>query len=191
METLQPYRQLPRKEARKNATILLDGLSGVGKRTLSKALEYCSKNCLSLQIRTTTTLPLPTDPTRPRIDFIVFMIDMTNQLSLDTIRNHLNNQVDHDYLFGRSCLVVSKIDHPTMFAFPTSELGTFADYCLPTFLTNLSDNNVAEDLSLKIIKLIATANHHTPFVSPLLLRGINYSLVASTTLTQETEVDGG
>jgi hypothetical protein len=57
---------------------------------------------------TTAALPLPEDASRPRIDFLVFFVDMTNAKSLSNLKTRLL-KVDKDYFAqGRSCIVATR-----------------------------------------------------------------------------------
>jgi hypothetical protein len=57
---------------------------------------------------TTAALPLPEDASRPRIDFLVFFVDMTNAKSLSNLKTRLL-KVDKDYYAqGRSCIVATR-----------------------------------------------------------------------------------
>jgi hypothetical protein len=60
----------------------------------------------------TASLPLPEDPSRPRIDFLVFFVDMTNAMSLSNLKTRLL-KVDKDYFAqGRACIVATRgTDH--------------------------------------------------------------------------------
>lgn len=56
--------------------------------------------------RTTESLPLSRDPQRPRLDFIVFLVDITSSESLAMLGASL--ALTHpSYFAGRSCIVVS------------------------------------------------------------------------------------
>jgi len=55
------------------------------------------------------TLPLLVNNERPRIDFVLFLIDTTNKFSLEMFRKSLL-LVDFDYYFGKcSVLVVNRV----------------------------------------------------------------------------------
>ncbi len=71
----------------------------------SSALCFFSYHSVS---RMTTVLPLPEDPERPRIDFMVFFVDMTSTQSLLNFKSHLQ-KIDKDYYAqGRACLVATR-----------------------------------------------------------------------------------
>lgn len=56
----------------------------------------------------TASLPLSEDPSRPRIDFIVFFVDMTSSKSLTNLKTRLL-KVDKDYFAqGRACVVATR-----------------------------------------------------------------------------------
>ena len=75
--------------------------------------------------RTAGTLPLPPPKSasnpRPRIDFVVFMVDMTNRQSFHTVREAAT-QVDVEFFFGRSCLLATRGKHFPSLLFPLPPL---------------------------------------------------------------------
>ncbi|XP_020627871.1 centromere protein M-like [Orbicella faveolata] len=75
---LSRFTKLPDKN---QATVLFVGVKGIGKHRIARSMLGIHTE-FSLQIRVATSLPLPedTENTRPRIDFIVLFIDLTNNL---------------------------------------------------------------------------------------------------------------
>jgi len=62
----------------------------------------------SLSSHTASSLPLPEDAKRPRIDFLVFFVDMTNSKSLQNLQSYLL-KVERDYFAqGRACVIANR-----------------------------------------------------------------------------------
>ena len=66
--------------------------------------------------RMTSELPLPPDPTRPKIDFVVLMVDLSNLLSLQALHAAIA-QLHPFYYLGRSMIIATHgmpAIHPSM-----------------------------------------------------------------------------
>jgi len=51
-------------------------------------------------------MPLQTDPSRPRVDFVVFVVNLTSQLSWEVVKEAVR-KTDPFYFLGRSCIVAT------------------------------------------------------------------------------------
>ena len=62
----------------------------------------------SVARRTAAQLPLAADRTgrRPRLDLVVFVVDLTSAMSYAQLRSNILN-VEADYLLGRACIVAT------------------------------------------------------------------------------------
>ncbi|XP_061197913.1 centromere protein M-like [Saccostrea echinata] len=105
---LMPYNKIPQYQL---ATVLLVGSEGIGKHDLGKCL--IKNSWFYLQVRTAITLPLPvtSDNSRPRIDYICFLIDLTSRDSLKTVEESLKH-VDVRYFLGQCCFIALKVKNP-------------------------------------------------------------------------------
>eukprot|EP00026_Physarum_polycephalum_P015095 Phypoly_transcript_15705.p1 GENE.Phypoly_transcript_15705~~Phypoly_transcript_15705.p1 ORF type:complete len:203 (+),score=20.23 Phypoly_transcript_15705:84-692(+) len=195
--TLETYATVPQflSAPHKSATVLLVGVDGSGKRTLFKFLkEKSEKNHILLEIRSINSLPLPDNADRQRMDFIIFLVDMTNKASFESTKKSIESHLHPDYLLGRSCLVATKADLMSSYAFAIKELETFqVDLNIPVIVqdasptkppqqgTDSSTKSSGELAADKIVRLIEIANHYVqPKVTPLLLHTLDLSMVAST-----------
>ncbi|XP_062597220.1 centromere protein M-like [Saccostrea cucullata] len=105
---LMPYNKIPQYQL---ATVLLVGSEGIGKHDFGKCL--IKNSWFYLQVRTAITLPLPltSDKSRPRIDYICFLIDLTSRDSLKTVEESLKH-VDVRYFLGQCCFIALKVKNP-------------------------------------------------------------------------------
>eukprot|EP00057_Strongylocentrotus_purpuratus_P010350 XP_011664824.1 PREDICTED: centromere protein M [Strongylocentrotus purpuratus] len=99
---LHPFNKLPELNS---AVVLLIGFQSIKKKELAEAMvalntEFC------LQVRTATQLPLPSinDEQRPKIDLIVFILDVNVNMSLKTVADSLPH-LDPTYFLGRVCFL--------------------------------------------------------------------------------------
>ena len=80
----------------------------------TRALTHDSHICTTS--RMTSELPLPPDPTRPKIDFVVLMVDLSNLLSLQALHAAIA-QLHPFYYLGRSMIIATHgmpAIHPSM-----------------------------------------------------------------------------
>jgi len=134
-------------------TLLIVGMPKSGKTTFSRALlEHARVTNVPLSVRKASELPLP-NKERPRIDFIVFMVDMTNNQSFTNLKSNLQ-KVDPEYFVqGKSCILATRFDLQQKFAFKTEELGSLVEtYTITDFYVNLTDKELLNDIAKRIAK---------------------------------------
>ncbi|KAK8812429.1 hypothetical protein WA158_007663 [Blastocystis sp. Blastoise] len=73
------------------------------------------------KIRVSTSYPLPENPNRPRIEYIVILVSMDNQMSFEFFKNTIQ-QLSDSYLNQRICVVVFNSKQTSSFTFPISDL---------------------------------------------------------------------
>ncbi|XP_055458985.1 centromere protein M isoform X3 [Psammomys obesus] len=102
MSVLRPMDKLPDLNG---ATILLVGTEDA---LLQQLAESMLKNdCASdLRVHLTNSLPLSSDVSRPRIDLIVFVINLHSKYSLQKVEESLNH-VDSRFFLGKVCFLVT------------------------------------------------------------------------------------
>eukprot|EP01089_Gocevia_fonbrunei_P001485 TRINITY_DN11369_c0_g1_i1.p1 TRINITY_DN11369_c0_g1~~TRINITY_DN11369_c0_g1_i1.p1 ORF type:complete len:216 (-),score=33.11 TRINITY_DN11369_c0_g1_i1:239-886(-) len=166
--------------------VLLVSTFGESLEIISKAIEKENswakhKICM----RTTGNLPLMMDENRPNIDYIVFLIDITNLKSFEKFKKWID-YVDKEYFIqGKCCVIANGFKRVQHYAIPLSDLEDISNniYDFPIFYTQLQegDRNIGE-LTKKLIKHIEIASGHNgvPNVSPLLLRTLDRDIVPQT-----------
>jgi len=172
---LSRFTKLPDKN---QATVLFVGVKGIGKHRIARSMLGIHTD-FSLQIRVATSLPLPedTENARPRIDFIVLFIDLTNNLSLETIRSSVKH-IDIDYFLGHCCFVVTQAKNEAMHAVSIQEVTSLADsYDLPLICADLQKEEDRKFLSRKLVHLLQVSCGFCADVTTLLLDTTRKSFV--------------
>eukprot|EP00105_Crassostrea_gigas_P003517 XP_011416396.1 PREDICTED: centromere protein M [Crassostrea gigas] len=110
--------------------------------------------------RTATTLPLPvtSDSSRPRIDYICFLIDFTSRDSLKTVEESLKH-VDVRYFLGKCCFVALKVKNPEKRAIFIEQIAQLSqqyksDVLYGSFETEAESAFLAEQI-LKSVEIAA------------------------------------
>ncbi|XP_078690947.1 centromere protein M-like [Branchiostoma floridae x Branchiostoma belcheri] len=169
-EILKPFNKMPCRDA---ATVLLVGSYGTGKQQLAKTMvDVCTDTGLKLQVRTTTSLPLPEENThtRPRIDYIVFIIDLTNRLSFSTVKSAVQC-VDVEYFLGRACFVVTNAKGTSDQCVEMEEVSRLADMYNTMYICGATKEGHPDErttLANRLLRLVEVSAGRKN-VSPLLL----------------------
>ncbi|KAL1921187.1 uncharacterized protein VTP21DRAFT_10903 [Calcarisporiella thermophila] len=164
---ISPYTQLPTSNNREqHATVLIVGPPASGKRTLSRQLIEGIKDA-SFNCRTAESLPLPSDDKRPRYDFVIFLLDLTNRQSFDQFQRSLPC-LSPEFLMGRSCIVLTRADKITHYSFDSKDVKTYVEqfYDIPIFHTNLSNEEERATLSEQLFRCIQVSSGYQPFITP-------------------------
>jgi len=144
------------------------GAPKAGKKTLAKVMLKKSFK-IFLKIHTASSLPLPEDAKRPRIDFLVFFVDMTNSKSLQNLQSYLL-KVERDYFAqGRACVIANRVDLNPSHAFTEEHLKEVTSiYGVPVFYCNFMNWRQLQTLSVRVYKTAEMANGFIPYISPLI-----------------------
>ncbi|XP_072513636.1 centromere protein M [Salminus brasiliensis] len=104
MALLTPYSKTPELNT---ATILLVENEEQFQGSLADALVQREKD-INVNVRLARKLPLPVEngETRPRIDLVVFIVNLLSEQSLHAVENSLNH-LGSDYYLGKVCFVVT------------------------------------------------------------------------------------
>ncbi|CAB4011637.1 Hypothetical predicted protein [Paramuricea clavata] len=150
-EVLSRYQELP---TRSHATILVVSIKGIGMEDFVEAMLQMDTS-YSTQIRTTTSLPLPkqTDSSepRPRIDYIVFIVDLSNQQSFKMIEEAVK-LVDVDYFLGRCCFILSKAKQEHLHSVDLNEVTDLVEaYDSTMFCGDLTNEEERMNLVEKVL----------------------------------------
>ncbi|XP_074428799.1 centromere protein M isoform X2 [Larus michahellis] len=110
MAVVRPFDKLP--ELNSVAVLLVCSDEGL-QRQLAEAMLR-EKKSFTISIHLTTSLPLPSerDHLRPRIDMIVFMIDIKSKCSLKNVEASLAH-VDASFFLGKVCFLVTGVGRRT------------------------------------------------------------------------------
>jgi len=182
---LSRFTKLPDKH---QATILFVGVNGIGKHKVARSMLGIHTD-FSLQVRVSTSLPLPEDleNTRPRIDFVVLFVDLTNNLSFEVIRSSVKH-MDIDYFLGHCCFVVTQAKNEAMHAVNIQEVTSLADsYDSPVIFAAVEKEEDRKFLSSKLVHLLQVSCGFCVDVTTLLLDTTRKSFVFEDELNGKTE----
>ncbi|XP_040842831.1 centromere protein M isoform X1 [Ochotona curzoniae] len=102
MSVLRPLDKLP---GLNTATVLLVGTDDAVLQQLADSM--LQKNCTSeLRVHLAMSLPLPSSLSRPRIDLVVFVINLHSKYSLQNVEKSLCH-VDASYFLGKVCFLAT------------------------------------------------------------------------------------
>uniref|UniRef100_A0A8C3TRZ3 Centromere protein M n=2 Tax=Catharus ustulatus TaxID=91951 RepID=A0A8C3TRZ3_CATUS len=104
MSVLRPFDKLPMLNS---AVLLLVGSDEAIQQKLAEAILR-EKRSFNISVHLATSLPLPSerDHLRPRIDMVVFMIDIKHKYSLKNVETSLAH-VDANFFLGKVCFLVT------------------------------------------------------------------------------------
>ncbi|XP_059103614.1 centromere protein M isoform X2 [Peromyscus eremicus] len=102
MSVLRPMDKLPDLNG---ATVLLVGREDALLQRLAESMlkDHCASE---LRVHLANSLPLPSNVNRPRIDLIVFVINLHSKHSLRNVEECLNH-VDSSFFLGKVCFLVT------------------------------------------------------------------------------------
>ena len=169
MDDVAPYNKLPELNT---VCVLIVGSEGVGTHALAKAVvQYRSTGIRKkVKVRTATSLPLPADVdgNRPRIDFVVFVINQASKSSFTHVRNSLSH-LDVDFFLGRVLFIMSNCEEPTQAAIETETVSTLAEaYNSHLLFANLKKEHDINTIAEKCCSLMNLAGGFKPMTTLLL-----------------------
>lgn len=146
---LRTFNKLPRVNT---VTILIVGAPGIGKHQLAKLLVSTSAE-ISVEVHTTTRLPLPEDKynTRPRIDFVIFMVDQTNRESFLVVKRSLS-YLDFNYTMGKMCFVLTAVNNTISRSVSLDAMMQLAEtYCSQVLCCDLQNSEEKHCLANQLL----------------------------------------
>jgi hypothetical protein len=118
--------------------------------------------------RTCSSLPLEADGERPRIDFVVFVVSLTDRTSEAFVRDALEKHVDFDFCFGRASLVATHADRTREYAVdPASVHSLASDIQSSAHLVSLQDRRQTLLLAGALVEQASIAARHQGTSAPL------------------------
>ncbi|XP_053713236.1 centromere protein M-like [Synchiropus splendidus] len=103
MSLLKPYSKLP---ALNSATILLVENEEHFQQKLANSLVEESAVTVNVRLAKSLPLPMENEESRPRIDLVVFIINLTSELSIRSAESSLK-YLDAGYFLGKVCFMVT------------------------------------------------------------------------------------
>ncbi|KAJ1174124.1 hypothetical protein NDU88_005947 [Pleurodeles waltl] len=170
MATLRPFDKLP---GLNEAVMLLVGTDAHLQELLVEAMLKEPKG-FDLKIHLAKSLPLPSegDHQRPRIDLVVFLVNLQSQLSFSTVESSLAH-LDSSFFLGKvSFLVVGggRVKHCTV---EMSAVKALADAHLSTLLlTELESEASRINTAQQLLRMLKVCAGLVPGVSALYLGSV-------------------
>ncbi|NXB61176.1 CENPM protein, partial [Struthidea cinerea] len=116
-----------------------------------------------------TSLPLPSgrDHLRPRIDLIVFMIDIKSKYSLKNVEASLAH-VDASFFLGKVCFLVTGVGRVNACSIETSAVCKLGEaYCSPMLFCELELEGIRVATAQRLHRMLQICAGHIPGVSAL------------------------
>ncbi|NXW56363.1 CENPM protein, partial [Eurystomus gularis] len=124
-----------------------------------------------------TSLPLPSerDHLRPRVDLIVFMIDIKSKYSLKNVEASLAH-VDASFFLGKVCFLVTGVGRVNYCSIGMNAIWKLGEiYCSPVLLCELELEGIRAATAQRLVRMLQICAGHIPGVSALyfgsLMRG--------------------
>ncbi|XP_024914046.1 centromere protein M isoform X2 [Cynoglossus semilaevis] len=103
MSILKPFNKLP---SLNSASILLVENEEQFQQSLAEAIVKDTDFTVNVRLAKYLPLPIENEETRPRIDLVVFIINLTSELSLKSTETSLK-YLDPAYFLGKVCFMVT------------------------------------------------------------------------------------
>ncbi|NXG13152.1 CENPM protein, partial [Grallaria varia] len=116
-----------------------------------------------------TSLPLPSerDHLRPRIDLIVFMIDIKSKYSLKNVEGSLA-YVDASFFLGKVCFLVTGVGSVNYCSIDTNAICKLGEtYCSPVLFCELELEGIRVATAQRLLRMLRICAGLIPGVSAL------------------------
>ncbi|NXY13193.1 CENPM protein, partial [Atrichornis clamosus] len=116
-----------------------------------------------------SSLPLPPerDHLRPRIDMIVFMIDIKSKYSFRNVEASLA-YVDASFFLGKVCFLVTGVGRVNCCSIETNAICKLgATYCSPVLFCELELEGIRVATAQRLLRMLQICAGHIPGVSAL------------------------
>ncbi|XP_053109428.1 centromere protein M [Hemicordylus capensis] len=180
MSMLTAFGKLPTLNS---ATILLVGTNEVFQQQLAKTILK-EKQDLQINIHVTTSLPLPEerDHIRPRIDLIVFTINMQSKYSFKDVEASLVH-VDANFFLGKVCFLATGAGRMNRISVDMNAVWKLADlYCSPVLFCELECENIRIATAQRLLRMLQICAGHVPGISALSFSSLMKSSVDDSSL---------
>ncbi|XP_071588463.1 centromere protein M [Heliangelus exortis] len=165
MAVLRPFDKLP---ALNSAALLLVGSDEGLQMKLAEAILREKKD-FKISIHLATSLPLPAegDQLRPRIDLIVFLIDIKSKHSLKTVEASLA-YVDASFFLGKVYFLVTGVGRMNCCSVNMNDIGKLGEvYCSPVLFCELELDSIRVSTAQRLLRILKICAGHVPGVSAL------------------------
>ncbi|XP_041272690.1 centromere protein M [Onychostruthus taczanowskii] len=165
MAVLRPFNKLPPLNS---GVLLLVGSDEALQQKLAEAILQENKD-FNISIHLATSLPLPSerDHLRPRIDLVVFMIDIKSKYSLKNVETSLAH-VDAGFFLGKVCFLVTGVGRVNACSIETNAICKLGEaYCSPVLFCELELEGIRVATAQRLVRMLGICAGHIPGVSAL------------------------
>ncbi|XP_069346853.1 centromere protein M isoform X1 [Eulemur rufifrons] len=163
MSVLRPLDKLP---GLNTATILLVGTEDALLQQLADSM--LKEDCASeLKVHLARSLPLPVNVNRPRIDLIVFVVNLHSKYSLQNTEESLHH-VDTSFFLGKVCFLATgagQENHCTIHRHTVVKLAHA--YRSPLLFCDLEVEGFRATMAQRLVRMLQICAGHMPGVSAL------------------------
>lgn len=163
MSVLRPQDQLP---GLNTATILLVGTEDALLQQLADSM--LKEDCAStLKVHLAQSLPLPSNVNRPRIDLIVFVINLHSKYSLQNVEKSLHH-VDATFFLGKVGFLATGAGQDSHCSIHRNTVLKLAHtYQSPLLLCDLEVESFRATMAQRLVRMLQICAGHVPGVSAL------------------------
>nr|XP_019589991.1 PREDICTED: centromere protein M isoform X1 [Rhinolophus sinicus] len=163
MSVLRPQDQLPGLNA---ATILLVGTDDALLQQLADSM--LKEDCAStLKVHLAQSLPLPSNVNRPRIDLIVFVVNLHSKYSLQNVEESLHH-VDATFFLGKVGFLATGAGQDNHCSIHRNTVLRLAHtYRSPLFFCDLEVEGFRATMAQRLVRMLQMCAGHVPGVSAL------------------------
>ncbi|XP_042649269.1 centromere protein M [Tyto alba] len=165
MAVLRPFSKLP---ALNSAVLLLVGSDEGIQQKLAEAMLR-EKKSFKVNIHLATSLPLSSemDHLRPRIDLIVFMIDIKSKYSLKNVEASLAH-VDISFFLGKVCFLVTGVGRVNHCSVEMNSIWKLQEtYSSPMLFCELELEGIRVATAQRLLRMLEICAGLVPGVSAL------------------------
>ncbi|KAM6216043.1 centromere protein M [Rhynchocyon petersi] len=163
MSVLRPLDKLPELN---KATILLVGTEDAVLQQLADSMlrEDCKSQPM---VHLATSLPLPSNVTRPRIDLIVFVLNLHSRYSLQNVKESLRH-VDTSFFLGKVCFLATGAGQESHCSVHRNTILKLAHtYRSPLLFCDLQTEDFRVTAAQRLLRMLQICAGHMPGVSSL------------------------
>ncbi|XP_024593427.1 centromere protein M isoform X1 [Neophocaena asiaeorientalis asiaeorientalis] len=163
MSVLRPLDKLP---GLNTATILLVGTEDVLLQQLAEAM--LKEDCTSeLKVHLAKSLPLPSNVNRPRIDLIVFVVNLHSKHSLRNVEESLHH-VDAAFFLGKVSFLATGAGRESHCSIHRNTVMKLAHtYRSPLLFCDLEIEDFRATMAQRLVRMLQICAGHVPSVSAL------------------------
>ncbi|EHB11269.1 Centromere protein M [Heterocephalus glaber] len=161
MSVLRPLDKLPGLNM---ATILVSTCGLVAPLADSMLKEDCASE---MRVHLAKSLPLPSNVNRPRIDLVVFVINLHSKYSLQNVEKSLCH-LDAGFFLGKVCFLATGAGQDSHCSIHRNTVRKLAHtYRSPLLFCDLEVDGFRASMAQRLVRMLQICAGHVPGVSAL------------------------